>query len=175
VLAVGEIGLDYHYNLSPPEVQRAAFAEQLRIAVEGGKPAIIHTREAWDDTMRLIRESGVREGVMHCFTGGPAEVTQVLDAGFHVSFAGMITFLKAQAIRDAAALVPTDRLLVETDAPYLAPVPHRGKRNEPAFMVETVRQLAAIRGVEPERVADETSRNFERLCLRGAPASGYTG
>jgi TatD DNase family protein len=125
--------------------------------------------------MRHVRETGIREGVMHCFTGGPAEAREALDAGFYLSFAGMITFPKAQAIRDAAALAPDDRLLVETDAPYLAPVPHRGKRNEPAFMVETVRKLAEIRGMTPERIADVTSRNFERLCLRGAPASGYTG
>ena len=172
VLAVGEIGLDYHYNLSPPERQREVFAEQLRMAAEAGKPVSIHTREAWDDTMRLVRESGVGRGIMHCFTGGPEEARQALEAGFHLSFAGLITFPKAQAIRDAAALTPDERLLVETDAPYLAPVPYRGKRNEPAFMVQTVRRLAELRGVEPERIAEITTSNFERLCLRPAHTSG---
>jgi TatD DNase family protein len=172
VLAVGEIGLDYHYNFSPPERQREVFAEQLRMAVEAGKPVIIHTREAWDDTMRLVRESRVGRGIMHCFTGGVEEARQALEAGFHLSFAGMITFPKAQAIRDAAVLTPEDRLLVETDAPYLAPVPYRGKRNEPAFMVENVRRLAELRGVEPERIAEITTGNFERLCLPPAHTSG---
>ena len=172
VLAVGEIGLDYHYNFSPPEVQREVFAAQLQLAAEAGKPVVIHTREAWEDTLRLVRESGVSEGIMHCFTGGPREAREALDAGFHLSFAGMITFPKAQAIRDAAALTPDDRLLVETDAPYLAPVPHRGRRNEPAYMVETVRRLAELRSTGAEHIAAVTTRNFERLCLRQEAASG---
>jgi TatD DNase family protein len=172
VLALGEIGLDYHYNFSPPEKQREVFAFQLKLAAEIGKPVVIHTREAWPDTMRLIRESGVSTGIMHCFTGGPEEAREALDAGFHLSFAGMVTFPKAQDIRAAAALTPDDRLLVETDAPYLAPVPHRGRRNEPAFLLGTVARLAEIRGVAPERIAGLTTDNFERLCLRPVCASG---
>ena len=172
VLAVGEIGLDYHYDFSPREKQREVFAEQLRLAKEAGKPVIIHTREAWQDTVGLVREYGTAEGIMHCFTGGPEEAREALGLGFHVSFAGMVTFPKAEAIRAAAALVPDERLLVETDAPYLAPVPHRGKRNEPAFLVETVRRLAEIRECEAAHIARVTSANFERLCLRAAPANG---
>ena len=126
---------------------------------------MIHTREAWDDTLAVIRESGLPNGgIMHCFTGGPNEAEQALELGFHLSFGGMLTFPKAENVREAAALTPDDRLLVETDAPYLAPVPHRGKRNEPAFVVETVRRLAEVRGVTPEDIASATTRNFDRLC-----------
>lgn len=166
VVAAGEIGLDYHYDFSPRDVQREVFRRQLRLAAEARKPVAIHTREAWEDTLAILREEWTGEGIMHCFTGGPEEARLVLDMGFHLSFAGVMTFPKAQNIRDAAALTPDDRLLVETDAPYLAPAPHRGKRNEPAMMVETVRALARVRGTEPERIAEITTRNFERLCLR---------
>lgn len=171
VLAVGEIGLDYHYNLSPPDAQREVFRRQLSLAAEIGKPVTIHTREAWPDTLAILREEYTGEGIMHCFTGGPEEARRSLEMGFYVSFAGVVTFPKSQAIRDAAMLVPDDRLLVETDAPYLAPVPHRGRRNEPAFMVETVRALAEIRGADAEWIADLTTRNFERLCLRQQAAT----
>ncbi|MGI8992491.1 MAG: TatD family hydrolase [Bryobacteraceae bacterium] len=161
VLALGEIGLDYHYDFSPRDTQRAVFLEQLRIAREAAKPIVIHTREAWADTMSLLRDS--RSGVMHCFTGDAAQAREALDLGFHLSFGGVITFPKAEGVREAARLVPDDRLLIETDAPYLAPVPHRGKRNEPAFMIETARRLAAIRETTTEHIASVTSRNFERL------------
>jgi TatD DNase family protein len=166
VAALGEIGLDYHYNFSPPEVQRAVFARQLALA--GSKPVIIHTREAWEDTLRLLGESGVRRGVMHCFSGGPEEAAQSLALGFHISFAGVVTFPKAARVQAAARMVPPERVLVETDAPYLAPVPHRGKRNEPAFVVETARKLAELRGVELEEIAARTSANFRRLFKTGA-------
>ena len=164
VLALGEIGLDYHYDFSPREVQREVFSGQLHLAVKTGKPVVIHTREAWPDTLRLIDETPPpRGGIMHCFTGGPDEARQALDRGFYLSFGGVITFPKADEVRVAARLTPDDRLLVETDAPYLAPVPHRGKRNEPAFIVETVRRLAEIRGAQPEFIAGLTEANFERL------------
>ena len=128
------------------------------------KPIVIHTREAWEDTLRLIDETPPpRAGIMHCFTGGPQEAQKALDRGFHLSFGGVITFAKADKVREAARLTPDDRLLVETDAPYLAPVPHRGKRNEPAFVVETVRKLAEIRGTTPEAIAEVTTTNFDRL------------
>lgn len=163
-VAIGEIGLDYHYEFSPRDVQRSVFVEQLTLATRSRKPIVIHTREAWDDTLALIREHGLPfGGIMHCFTGGPTEARQALELGFHLSFGGIVTFPKADAVREAAALTPEDRLLIETDAPYLAPVPHRGKRNEPAFIVETVRRLAEARAVTPERIAAVTTGNFERL------------
>jgi TatD DNase family protein len=175
VVAVGEIGLDYHYNFSPPEVQREVFVRQLGIAREASKLIVIHTREAWADTFALLEEhwgGNGGGGIMHCFSGGPVEVERSLALGFHISFSGMVTYPKADEVRAAARLVPQDRLLVETDAPYLAPVPHRGKRNEPAFVVETARRLAEIRRVDPEDLAEVTSLNWRRLCLRGMRSSG---
>jgi TatD DNase family protein len=163
VLAVGEIGLDYHYDFSPRDVQAAVFAEQLKLAGRAGKPVVIHTREAWEDTLRMLREQWRGGGIIHCFSGGPAEARQVLELGFHLSFGGVLTFPKAETLREAARFAPDDRLLVETDAPYLAPVPKRGKRNEPAFMIETVRRLAEVRGVTPEHIEAVTTDNFERL------------
>lgn len=170
VLAIGEIGLDYHYDFSPRDVQRSVFAAQLELAARTRKPIVIHTREAWEDTLALIRESGLPNGgIMHCFTGGPKEAEQALELGFHLSFGGILTFPKADNVRQAAALTPEDRVLVETDAPYLAPVPHRGKRNEPAYMVETARRLGEVRGVTPDEIASLTTQNFDRLC--GAASS----
>jgi TatD DNase family protein len=167
VLAVGEIGLDYHYDFSPREVQRAAFERQLEIAGESGKPIVIHTREAWDDTLSALGAHWRGEGIMHCFTGDEAQARQALELGFYLSFGGVLTFPKAEAVRQAARMAPDDRLLVETDCPYLAPVPHRGKRNEPAFVVETVRRLAELRGRTPEEIAELTTRNFEHLMMGG--------
>jgi TatD DNase family protein len=126
---------------------------------------VIHTRQAWDDTLRVLRAHWSGKGIIHCFSGGPEEAEQALDLGFYLSFGGVITFPKAEALREAARMAPEDRLLVETDAPYLAPVPKRGKRNEPAFMVETARRLSEVRGVTPERIAEVTTGNFERLML----------
>ena len=168
VLAIGEIGLDYHYDFSPRDVQREVFIEQLKLAIRAGKPVVIHTREAWEDTLLVLRQHWTGSGIMHCFTGTPDQAREALELGFHLSFGGVLTFPKADTVRDAARLAPEDRLLVETDAPYLAPVPRRGKRNEPAFIVETVRRLAEVRGVAPEHIAEITSRNFERLLF--APA-----
>ena len=165
VLAIGEIGLDYHYDFSPRNVQREVFVEQLKLAGRAGKPIVIHTREAWDDTLLVLREHWSGGGIIHCFSGGPGEARQALDLGFYLSFGGVLTFPKADALREAARLAPEDRLLIETDAPYLAPVPQRGKRNEPAFMLETARRLAEVRGVAPERIAEVTTENFARLML----------
>jgi TatD DNase family protein len=165
VLAIGEIGLDYHYDYSARQVQRDAFIQQLKLAARAGKPIVIHTREAWDDTLQILREHWTGGGIIHCFSGGPAEARQALDLGFHLSFGGVLTFPKAEALREAARVTPEDRLLIETDAPYLAPVPKRGKRNEPAFIVETARRLAEVRGDSPEHVAEITSGNFDRLML----------
>lgn len=164
VLAIGEIGLDYHYDFSPRDVQRQVFAAQLEIAGESGKPIVIHTREAWDDTLAILREHWRGAGIMHCFTGDEQQAREALDLGFHLSFGGVLTFPKADTVRQAARITPLDRLLVETDCPYLAPVPHRGKRNEPAFVVETVRRLAEVRGCTPSEIAAATTANFDRLC-----------
>ena len=166
VLAIGEIGLDYHYDFSPRDVQRAVFERQLAVAADAGKPIVIHTRESWDDTLAMLRESWRGSGIMHCFTGDEAQARQALELGFHLSFGGVLTFPKAEAVRAAARITPNDRLLVETDCPYLAPVPHRGKRNEPAYLVDTVTRLADVRGQAPEQVAEITTANWERLCLR---------
>jgi len=167
VLAVGEIGLDYHYDFSPRDVQRAAFEQQLALAAEFGKPIVIHTREAWDDTLAILRAHWHGGGIMHCFTGDVAQARQALDLGFHLSFGGVLTFPKADAARQASRFTPLDRLLFETDCPYLAPVPHRGKRNEPAFLVDTVKRLAIERGHAAEALAEATTRNFEQLLFAG--------
>jgi TatD DNase family protein len=163
VVAVGEIGLDYHYDFSPREVQRGVFLAQLEIAAAAHKPVIIHTREAWEDTLALLGEHRAGPGIMHCFTGGAEEARQALNLGFHLAFGGVTTFPKADSVREAAGITPDDRILVETDCPYLAPVPHRGRRNEPAYMLETVRKLAELRGVSAEHFASLTTRNFESL------------
>jgi len=171
VLAIGEIGLDYHYDFSPRDVQRSVFERQLEIAAEFHKPIVIHTREAWEDTLAQVT-SLPDGGIMHCFTGDAEQARQALDRGFHLSFGGVLTFPKADSVRDAARITPEDRLLVETDCPYLAPVPYRGKRNEPAFVVATARRLAEVRGVSPEAIAGSTTRNFHKLCLRGQAGNG---
>jgi TatD DNase family protein len=167
VLAVGEIGLDYHYDFSPRDVQRAVFEQQLALAAEFRKPIVIHTREAWDDTLAILRTHWKAGGIMHCFTGDETQARQSLDLGFHLSFGGVLTFPKAEEVRQSARIAPEDRILVETDCPYLAPVPHRGKRNEPAFVVETARRLAEVRGVTLEAIAEATTRNFEQLLFAG--------
>jgi TatD DNase family protein len=166
VRALGEIGLDYHYDFSPRDVQRAVFERQLALAAEAGLPVVIHTREAWEDTLSVLRSNWEGRGIMHCFTGDEQQAREALDLGFHLAFGGVLTFPKAEEVRQAARITPVDRLLVETDCPYLAPVPMRGKRNEPAFVVETVRRLAEVRGCAPEDIAAKTTANFERLCLR---------
>jgi TatD DNase family protein len=178
VVALGEIGLDYHYDFSPRETQRAVFAEQLRLSRDARLPIVIHTREAWEDTMMLLEEHWAGSplgGIMHCFSGGPDEVRQVLAMGFHVSFAGVVTFPKAVGIQQAARMVPLDRILVETDAPYLAPLPHRGKRNEPAFVEHTARKLAELRGEPVETLAGAAAVNYRQLCLQAKRGSEYTG
>ena len=175
VVALGEIGLDYHYNFSPPDVQRSTFVRQLEIARDAGKPVIIHTREAWDDTASILAEHWAPTGlggIMHCFSGGPREAEESLGFGFHISFSGIVTYPKAVGVQEAARLTPLDRLLVETDAPYLAPVPFRGKRNEPAHVVHTARCLAALKEIPFEDVAVATTRNWRRLCLQGTSANG---
>jgi TatD DNase family protein len=169
IIAWGEIGLDYFYDHSPRETQQQVFAKQLELAASAKLPIVIHCRpsndsdNAWQDCLRLIEEQWAPlglGGILHCFTGNWPQAKRALDMGFMISFAGNITFPKAQQIRDAALQVPLDRMLIETDSPYLAPVPHRGKRNEPAFVRETARQLGELRGLSTEEVGARTSRNF---------------
>ena len=163
--AVGEIGLDYHYDFSPREAQRDVFREQLRLARDLALPVVIHTREAEAETFQILREERADEigGVFHCFTGDREMAKQCLDLGFHLSLAGIVTFPRALELKEVARLVPIDRLLVETDSPFLAPVPHRGKRNEPAYVVRTAEVIADLRATTVEMIADATSKNFARL------------
>jgi TatD DNase family protein len=168
VIALGEIGLDYHYDLSPRETQTSVFIQQMEIAAAARKPIVIHTREAWDDTAALLEQHWKPHGIggiMHCFSGGPADARRTLDLGFYLSFGGIVTFPKAIDVQAAAKAAPADRILVETDAPYLAPVPKRGKRNEPALVVHTARKLADLRGQSLEEVSHLTSENLRRLLL----------
>ena len=176
VIAWGEIGLDYHYDNSPREMQRKAFRRQLQLARERKLPVSIHTREAEDDTLAIIREewdgSGIAS-VIHCFTGTRNLAEQAVELGFCISFSGVITFKKAEDLRETARLVPLDQLLIETDSPFLSPAPFRGQRNEPARVVETARVLAELRKMSPEEIGRITSENFHRLFRLedGSPAT----
>ena len=163
--AIGEIGLDYHYDFSPRDVQREVFEAQVTLAVETGLPVIIHTREATDDTFDVLRSvgQGLVRGVFHCFTGDSAMARRALDIGFFISLAGIVTFPRAGELREVARIVPADRLLIETDAPYLAPTPHRGKRNEPAFVVRVAEVVGEVRGIGAAEVSELTTRNFSAL------------
>jgi TatD DNase family protein len=168
VVAWGEIGLDYHYDHSPRDVQREVFRRQLRIAIELKVPVVIHSREADVDTIDILREEDAQKehaGVMHCFGGSLQMAQQAIELGFFVSFAGNLTFKKADDLRDIARQLPLERLLVETDCPYLTPVPFRGKRNEPARVVETAKYLAELKGVEVEEIGKVTTANFFTLFL----------
>jgi TatD DNase family protein len=168
VIAVGEAGLDHHYDHSPRDAQRAAFAEQIQLAHERDLPLVIHTRAAWPETFDVLAAEGApARTIFHCFTGGPDEARRCLDLGAHLSFSGIVTFKAAEDVRAAAELCPLDRLLVETDSPYLAPVPHRGRTNRPAWVTEVGAFLARCRNVSTERVAAATAANarfaFPRL------------
>ena len=179
VIAWGEIGLDYFYDHSPREVQKAVFRQQMELARAAKLPIIIHCRpsdnseNAWDDCLSMIAEHWSAEhgtaehglssglgGVLHCFTGSVEHARRALDMGFMISFAGNITFPKAQSIREAAQMVPLDRMLIETDSPYLAPIPYRGQRNEPAFVTEVARQIGELRGLPAEEIGSQTAQNF---------------
>jgi TatD DNase family protein len=161
--AIGEIGLDYHYDFAPPDVQQDVFAAQLDLARDLDLPIVIHTREATDDTFALLRNAPGIRGVFHCFTGDVPMARRALEIDFYVSFAGILTFPKAGDLREAAKIVPPERLLIETDSPYLAPVPHRGKRNEPALVCQVLAQLAAVRGVDAAVLDAQVASNFRRL------------
>ena len=163
--AIGEIGLDYHYDFSPRDVQQAVFRSQVRLARELQRPVVIHTREADADTLAILREDGGGEvsGVLHCFTSDIPLARAGLDLGFYISLAGIITFPKASELRETVRGVPLDRLLTETDSPFLAPVPHRGSRNEPAYVTRVVAALAELHGLAPADLASRTAANFHAL------------
>ena len=161
--AIGEVGLDYHYDFAPRDVQQDVFAAQIDLARELDLPIIIHTREATDDTFALLENAPCVRGVFHCFTGDAAMARRALEIDFYVSFAGIATFPKAGDLREAAKIVPAERLLIETDSPYLAPVPHRGKRNEPSFVAQVLATLATVRGAEPAALDAQVTANFRRL------------
>jgi TatD DNase family protein len=165
VVAIGETGLDYHYDNSPRPAQRAAFARFIQLARRVGLPIVVHLRDADGDAVELLRRERPPDagGVIHCFSGDAASARAFLDLGFHISFSGILTFKNAQTVREAARIVPSDRLMVETDAPFLAPVPHRGRRNEPALVLHTAATLAEVRGERLETVAERTRGNTQRL------------
>ena len=172
VRAIGEIGLDYHYDFSPKDVQHAVFRTQLALAQARGLPVAIHTRDAEADTLRLIAEAQTRgplNGVFHCFTGDAAVAGRAVATGFYLSFAGILTFPRAVELREAVRVVPLDRLLLETDAPYLAPVPHRGTRNEPAFVTLTAAAVAGERGMAVADLVAAVTANFDRLFAAERP------
>ena len=166
LIAWGEIGLDYHYDHSPRDVQASVFHHQLDQARAAKRPVIIHCREAWPDCLRILdeawRSSGLG-GIFHCFTGTEGEALSGIDMGFLVSFAGNVTYPKAQNLRDVAGLLPLDKLLIETDSPFLAPQPHRGRRNEPAYVTEVARTIWNVRNLPAEEIAGVTAENFRRL------------
>ncbi|HEY6004949.1 MAG TPA: TatD family hydrolase [Anaeromyxobacter sp.] len=165
IVGIGETGLDFHYDHSPRPVQEASFRRSLAVARNCEKPVVIHVREADEACLRVLSEEGVPAGggVIHCFTGDAGAARAYLDLGLFISVAGVVTFKAADSVREAVKIVPPDRLLVETDCPFLAPVPHRGKRNEPAYVVETARKVAEIRGTSLEEIATATTANVKRL------------
>lgn len=168
-VAVGEIGLDYHYDHSPREKQRSVFLRQLEIAEASRLPVVIHCREAWEDCLRILENHWRRAalgGILHCFSGTLEDARRGMDIGFYVSFAGNITFPKAANLREVAIKIPRDRLLIETDSPFLAPIPKRGKRNEPAFVRHVAEQLAALHSISAEELGDSTTRNFLEFLQR---------
>ncbi|MBF0337280.1 MAG: YchF/TatD family DNA exonuclease [Nitrospirae bacterium] len=174
VVAVGETGLDYHYDHSPRHVQRDVFVRHMELAQEVSLPLVIHSREANQDTLGLIKSNGVNNAVLHCFSGDMQMAEVLVAQGLYISFSGVVTFKKAEALRDIARMVPDDLLLIETDAPYLAPQPYRGKRNEPSYLRYTAEVIAQMRGISPQDVARITSNNAKRLFGVGKVASSGT-
>ncbi len=173
VVAIGETGLDYHYNLSAPEQQRSSLAAHVELARRLEMPLVLHIREAHDEALTIVRDAGPRPdapGMVHCFTAGPAEAEAWLSLGFHLSFSGISTFPKAEEIREAVRLTPDDRILLETDAPYLAPVPMRGTVNQPGNVAFTCQRLAEVRGVDPHTLATQAAQNTRALLAMPEPA-----
>jgi TatD DNase family protein len=169
VLVLGEIGLDYYWKPYDAKLQADVFVQQVQIAAGARKPVSIHTRDAWDDTLALLRSHWFPTGlpcIMHCFTGTPAQAKQALDLGFYLSFSGVVTYPKATEVHESAKFAPLDRILVETDAPYLAPVPFRGKRNEPSYVAHTAMRVVELRGMEAEEFGQAVTDNFDAVVLR---------
>jgi TatD DNase family protein len=169
VVALGECGLDYYRGEQDKDIQQRIFRLHIQASLATGLPLIIHTRAAEEDTIRLLREEGAVNGVIHCFSSSQWLADQALDLGFMISFSGIVTFKNAKDIQETARTVPIERLLVETDAPYLAPVPERGKRNEPAFVAHTAAYLADLKGISKDALAEQTTHNFFRLFTRALP------
>lgn len=165
VVAIGETGLDYHYDQEKPADQQRRFRKHIEAARRTGKPLVVHTRDARADTLALLREEGASRGVLHCFTEDWDTARSALDLGFYISFSGIVTFANAKALREVARKVPLERLLIETDSPWLAPVPYRGKTNQPAYVVDVARAVAELRGMGVEELGEQTSANFR--CLFG--------
>ncbi|NMP31423.1 YchF/TatD family DNA exonuclease [Thalassotalea sp. M1531] len=165
VIAVGETGLDYYYAPETKQLQLDAFVKHIQVARNINKPLIIHTRDAREDTINLLKAEGAQQvgGILHCFTESWEMAKQAIDLGFYISFSGIVTFKNAHELREVARKVPADRFLIETDAPYLAPVPHRGKQNQPAYVVEVAKHLASIRGCSVEQIAQQSTDNFNQL------------
>ncbi|MBN6362619.1 metal-dependent hydrolase [Providencia huaxiensis] len=165
VVALGETGLDYYYQQENAALQQESFRQHIRIGREVNKPVIVHTRAAREDTLSILREENVMDcgGVLHCFTEDKDTAVELLDLGMYISFSGIVTFRNAEQIREAARVVPLDRILVETDSPYLAPVPHRGRENQPAYVRDVIEYMAVLKGVSVEQLAEITTQNFNRL------------
>ena len=175
VVGIGETGLDFYYDHSPRNDQRASFRNHIAAARETGLPLIVHTRDADEDTAAILgeeMEEGAFSGVIHCFSAGPALAETAIGLGLYISFSGIVTFKKSDELREIAARVPPDRILVETDAPYLAPVPRRGKRNEPAFVAHTAAAIAAVKAVDVDEISQQTTDNFFRLFRKSAARAG---
>lgn len=163
VVAIGETGLDYHYEQESPADQQRRFRKHIEASRRTGKPLVVHTRAARADTIAILREEGATAGVMHCFTEDWDMAKAALDLGFYISFSGIVSFANAAELRDVACKVPLDRILIETDSPWLAPVPYRGKTNQPAYVVDVARVIAGLRGMDIEAVGEQTTENFRRL------------
>lgn len=163
VVAIGETGLDYHYEQESPTDQQRRFRKHIEASRRTGKPLVVHTRAARADTIAILREEGATAGVMHCFTEDWDMAKAALDLGFYISFSGIVSFANATELRDVACKVPLDRILIETDSPWLAPVPYRGKTNQPAYVVDVARVIAGLRGMDIEAVGEQTTGNFRRL------------
>ncbi|MBL8937738.1 MAG: TatD family hydrolase [Archangium sp.] len=163
IAAVGETGLDYFYNHSPKEAQLEAFRRQCQLAKQVGKPVIIHVRDAHDDCVEVLRSEGMREGMIHCFTGDTDAARKYLDLGFFISISGVVTYKKSEALQAAVAFTPLERLMVETDSPFLAPIPFRGKKNEPGYVAETAKKVGELKGVDAETAALTCARNTKQL------------
>ena len=172
IVAIGEIGLDYFRNFKPAQIQQKAFRKQLELAKKLDLSVVIHIRDAWDDAFAILKESGNNKVILHCFTGNLSQAEYSWENGWFVSFSGVLTYPKNEYLREIAKLAPQDKILLETDCPYLPPQIYRGKRNEPAYIIETAKILAEIRGVSLERIADITTKNaFKAFCIEANPSA----